>query len=529
MNVDHLIARSVLGNLLPENAVPIPLASYQYKTLKTIDNNQFDQGIRFSTSTLRDYWTHIAGSFVDVVLRFTPPAGQSFYTPSLAGQLPDKSTCRVALAAGVYSPFFRSVVRANKVTLLDTRFQNLYNHIQCLINWSDDFAQTVGSTFMYAKDTSVDPYKRILPQSNNYTFTATPNAEITVTGGGGGTIAADTLLTDATLEENFVFNAGYKARKFMMGHGTPFKTETIGAGGAARDYHGIDLKLTLPSTMVSPVFKPLEFDGSINIDWEIELHLIEKQFKILTIDAAHAANLKAFTMSVRDAVIRVPQFEWPTAYKGYEAEVLSKGYRIERSYLVPEFTTIYNNDIPNNSAAGESKDYMINASIQKPMKIWVFGWSNQTVLQDTGSDRCEPYIFTKPVADANILIDGSVYYTNGNIAGDRDHYNLLREEFSGDGYDEDTGSQINDPEFISNYKLHCYDISRNKLFQNDPFKPVQLQLRANLQNALGNAAATNIYSDSDLASKDLRYMTCTEKESLLKLDMSNSKAAASTN
>lgn len=469
-NVDHELEVSLLGDV-----EPIPLKFYQHRIINNLDNDNFSNGVRFNTSQQRDYWSHIAGAFIEATFRARPTANNVSYT----------SASKVSTPCGIYSQLYSCNILANKETVSDLYYLNLLNHIYCLVDWSEDYSRSVAKAYLYSKDTAFDPSQGAVCNSKSFLV----NTEYAIKSSNGATPAVYTdasVATGATIAEvaggtgsSKVENLFLEAGKFAIGNNPQFnngflqrinitkqKTYTYNAG--AGDQTGLEFTIQIPMSMFSPMFKQMKFP-TINIDWEITFQPVTTQFKHWNVEAGATDG----DISLYRCQLRLPVLKFPLEYEKIVNAMLMSPAGITKT-VVWNRPDVYILDV----GGMTNIDQTIVNNVVKPTRIWVVGYNAANLVNDAaGRQLCEPYIFNREIDNANVLIDGVAYYQSTDIKTQGRFYEMLKEEFSGSGDDTDTGAQIAYDEFLTNYKLYCFDVSRNEIYEKDPYKVVSVGLR----------------------------------------------------
>ena len=108
-----------------------------------------------------------------------------------------------------------------------------------------------------------------------------------------------------------------------------------------------------------------------------------------------------------------------------------------------------------------------------------------------GSQENTDEVFQAVITNANVNIDGALFYQN-NLVSDYELYNLLREQFNHAGQDLNTGSQISFNEWKNLYRIYAFDLSRQQALEEDPRKPQNIRVTYTLMNNTNTVNAAGV-------------------------------------
>lgn len=142
-------------------------------------------------------------------------------------------------------------------------------------------------------------------------------------------------------------------------------------------------------------------------------------------------------------------------------------------------TDTYLPSVSETNQTGGSITRLVSPSTIRPVRVWLLACPNTALSSSTpiagGTIRLATYVgqFT----NANLLVNNSRYYNNDLVTAG-DFYNILKEQFP-----ENQGL-VTYSDFLTTYRLHCFDVTRLKDRLKNPNEACSLQINATRVDAV---------------------------------------------
>jgi hypothetical protein len=225
--------------------------------------------------------------------------------------------------------------------------------------------------------------------------------------------------------------------------------------------HRFNIMLKIPLIYLSPFFRRLNFP-IINNEINLEVTLRTNNC-LLRLDTVQPSRLV-----VRRTELYLPIVELPQEYEKKLNSLISSSYTKEIQWdhmNVREFPNFVNGQF----------DSEITPSLNGVRKMYVMAipqasWDNQEHSETTSN---------VVINNINITIDSVDYYPQ-SIRNDHEAYSFLQECFNMSSDDYNTGSLISFVDFKNVYRLYAFDLSHQKIFEENPKKSQSIRLRCEI-------------------------------------------------
>jgi hypothetical protein len=207
------------------------------------------------------------------------------------------------------------------------------------------------------------------------------------------------------------------------------------------------------------------------------------------------SNISGAAVPMDDAEIRISGTTYLFYRKvTYAPEDMAKiSAMIARGHKITiEFpsTDVYPS-IATNVAPNSTRTDLVSPSTVAPLRVWQLLLPAGYFAGSLANIQSIPMVTNSTLTRGNILINSQRYYDNdlGQQGGIHDFWQVFDEQTVGHGFKDNLSSLIGLQDFLTNYNLNVYDVSRLKDRLPNPAESVNLQV--NYTTSSSNGGVTN--------------------------------------
>lgn len=420
----------------------------QFEFLNDIQMGSYSSGqVTFDTLSLRDKWVHYYDSYLALPINI-----KSSTTDALVGA--DIITVKRAVTDFIYGLTLST--GSGSTIVSDVNIVTI-NQIRLLVESSFEMWQEQGSQLLFSKD-------KPAAVTNAFGSALAPVADI----------ASNTGLLDRA--NWFKQTCEYTGASGVISTVVFIPLRHIHDFFMQLDYPIINLRLQMSfllnmysnGTVVPPL------GGRITTNSGTTTAVIPNAAPTVTIGPA---TMPGSNVSLTNCRIYYKTVKYHPEVNMQLAQKLAAGFTKMVEFRV---TDTYLPSASELAQGGGSITKLVSPSTIRPVRVWLLACpanalSSSTPASSTSSATNTGYIplavYTGQFTNANILVNNSRYYNN-DLVNAQDFYNVIREQFP-----ENQGL-VSYSDFITTYRLHCFDLTRLKDRLKNPNEACSLQVNA---------------------------------------------------
>lgn len=433
----------------------------QFEFLNDIQMGNYSAGqVTFDSLSLRDKYIHYHDSYIALPLNIKAGTG------NIANA--DIVTVKRAVTDFIYGLTLSTgsgstiVSDANIVTI---------NHIRLLVETEFHYWQESASQLLFSKD------RRAVPSVATFGNISVPDP-----------VEADVSIPAGT---NFYANQGFADRANWFKQACTLAANTVST------------VVFIPLRHIHDFFMQMDFPIiNLRLQMSFLLNMYSNGSVVPALGGRIATNAGSTTAVAKDLAVTVGAATIPGSniqltncrlyYKTvkYHPEVnmqlaqkLAAGFTKSIEFRV---TDTYLPSASEQAQTGGSITKLVSPSTIRPLRVWLLACpanalsssavpSTTTAATNTGLIPLA--VYTGQFTNANILVNNSRYYNNDLVTA-ADFYNILKEQFP-----EDQGL-VSYSDFLTTYRLHCFDLTRLKDRLKNPNEACSLQINATRVDAV---------------------------------------------